>query len=463
MQQVALMGRIYSMAETVDVWLGEAKEGEDVDLAMKFIPRLLEAYEDPSELSDQSKEPNVVQKLGVLVIRSGRWNAVERVIARQYFRRMWIVQEVSLGTTVNVYCGPYSIDWHSLALAARCIGTTRDGSNLEALAVIKLIQSLRRDIRLGRDRPLAQILSQVFSLLCSNPLDKIYGVLGLVQEPHSKDVKPDYGLSVQNLFIKIAETCILRDQTLAVLSDVRGSKQISNIPSWVPDWTSNPSIQQTIGRRGRLSECRAVDLGASIYISDDSRLLSTHGCCIDTISSIGSIMPGEHNDDTYLEWQSSVRSHSPFSGETYPRAFWRTVTAHDPASMMYTEEDLEGFYAASENLKVRNRIVSANLNEPWEPIAEMSVINSRSLVFEELMKVSIGRRLFITSEGGIGLGPPDMRERDEICLLHGGFTSFILRGVGYKRHHLVGEAYILQATSIHADCPLDKLVQYQIV
>ena len=463
MQQVALMGQIYSMAETVDVWLGEANEGENVDLAMKFIPRLLEAYEDPSELSDQSKEPNVIQKLSILVIRSPEWNAVENLFARPYFRRMWIVQEVSLGTIVNVYCGPYSTDWHSLALAARCTGSIEVEPNPEAHAVINMIQNFRRDRRLGHNQPLPQLLSQVFFLLCSNPLDKIYGILGLVREDQSKDIKADYELSVQNLFIKTATTCILRDQTLAVLSDVRGPKHISHIPSWVPDWTSTPCVQQSIGRRGRLSEYRTVDLETVIYISDDLQRLSTHGCCIGEVSIIGPIMPDINNDDIYLEWQSIVRSCSPSSGETYPRTFWRTIIAHDPVYIMYTDEDLESFYAATENLKIRNRIVSAKSGEPWEPIAEMSVVNSRSMIFDEFWRVSVGRRLFTTSGGGIGLGPPDMREGDEICVLHGGLTPLILREAGCKRHHLVGEAYVLGATSISANYRMDELVQYQIV
>lgn len=52
------------------------------------------------------------------------------------------------------------------------------------------------------------------------------------------------------------------------------------------------------------------------------------------------------------------------------------------------------------------------------------------------------RRLFVTPSDYLGFGPHSLAEDDEVWLLVGGKTPFVLRRADEGRYRLVGEAYI---------------------
>ena len=65
--------------------------------------------------------------------------------------------------------------------------------------------------------------------------DKIYGLLALTSD--GADIKPDYHISVPELFIKIARMLIAQEQSIDILSYSCFIEQNGehNIPSWCPD------------------------------------------------------------------------------------------------------------------------------------------------------------------------------------------------------------------------------------
>jgi hypothetical protein len=54
-----------------------------------------------------------------------------------------------------------------------------------------------------------------------------------------------------------------------------------------------------------------------------------------------------------------------------------------------------------------------------------------------------GRCLFVTEKGGIGLGPMAMNPGDQISMLFGGRTMFVLRPLsGLNEHFFIGSCYL---------------------
>lgn len=90
--QVAQMGKIYSQAKTVRVWLGL-----------------------PDELSPKAFDflgnPDTVQKTKAGVIELSNWEAVARLCEREYWDRLWIIQEVVLAAQIDVHCGERMLPW----------------------------------------------------------------------------------------------------------------------------------------------------------------------------------------------------------------------------------------------------------------------------------------------------------------------------------------------------------------
>ncbi|KAK7911048.1 hypothetical protein PG985_013529 [Apiospora marii] len=96
-------------------------------------------------------------------------------------------------------------------------------------------------------RDLVSVLLATSAARCTDPRDKIFAVLGLVDEEYPRldktlQIEVDYAEDVGQVYRNLAEKCIAaRDlRILSCVSQRHGTlldKEI-NIPSWVPDWTA---------------------------------------------------------------------------------------------------------------------------------------------------------------------------------------------------------------------------------
>ncbi len=99
-KQVALMGRIYSKARNVIIWLGE--EEPDDELAFKFVPIFL-SYLPPLSAGHGVTRRGLVARQAMPIVGSPGWIALSRIFSRPYFRRSWIIQEVALARHAVVH------------------------------------------------------------------------------------------------------------------------------------------------------------------------------------------------------------------------------------------------------------------------------------------------------------------------------------------------------------------------
>jgi hypothetical protein len=101
------MDRIYHGADMVYVWLGASNE--ENDLAMKFIHRL---------------HKQLFWELGPFVKNIGyapSWKALRALIARPWFSRRWILQEILLARNATVICGDKMVSWDALKTAVQIL------------------------------------------------------------------------------------------------------------------------------------------------------------------------------------------------------------------------------------------------------------------------------------------------------------------------------------------------------
>lgn len=78
--------------------------------------------------------------------------------------------------------------------------------------------------------------------------------------------------------------------------------------------------------------------------------------------------------------------------------------------------------------------------------------NYATMVNHAIKTATAGRVLFVTEKGYIGLGPPSTALGDEVCILVGGSTPFVLRNMGERYvspkvgdvtcHSLIGDCYV---------------------
>jgi hypothetical protein len=448
-QQVSLMGDIYRKSAVVIIWIGE--EEEDTPLATAAIGLLMQCFtnSDGMEMSE-NENPRVIQHVGLLFVRSKSWIALRNMFERPYFRRMWIVQEAVLGKRCLVYCGSHVVAWDDMTKAALCLELDED-RQVEAHRVVQMIRRLRERTAHVPGRRLLDLLSQTYNLQCSNPRDKVYGLLGLASDIDVEELSPDYSLTCQEVYISMTKYCIRKYQSLAVLSCVRNPKTLSGLPSWVPDWNVVSAVGQCLQFRASEKYCAAGTTTRQYRFSPNGLVLYAWGRKMDTVKSLGAIMPGTKDsnlrDPVRQEWETLARTVSPYhTGELYPTILWRTIIADGQTRGSDSDEIRKRLFTASRYLTLRNRKMEdpKKFEDPGEPPEEMSIVNSRQIEFLALYDAaSCGRRISITERRYLGLVPAETQIGDYLCIFSGMQVPFVLRQEPRSdQYSLIGECYI---------------------
>ncbi|CAG9984116.1 unnamed protein product [Clonostachys byssicola] len=182
-QQVAIMGDIYGGADHVYIWFGRDTAGGGLYNMLSDLQILVHDHETNSALS-----------------------GLALFFENEYWRRVWIVQELILARDVLVIYGFYVIPWKILEDAFRLLEAKTEFSRSShplltspAAKIIKL--RMRRDA--GAD--LLSYWAMFEDSRCSDPRDKAFGFLGLNGKLAShrntlQELKADYMVSLVELF-----------------------------------------------------------------------------------------------------------------------------------------------------------------------------------------------------------------------------------------------------------------------
>ncbi|KAE9363189.1 hypothetical protein N431DRAFT_564779 [Stipitochalara longipes BDJ] len=123
--QLRLMCEIYMRAEHTIVWLGE-----DSDSAQQCLDVLSKEYEGSSALVYLRENPMNMQGGRVFSSRlyntpalqfldptSGLFHALDSLLLRPWFSRLWILQELTVSRKVSILCGSSLLPWDCLSSA----------------------------------------------------------------------------------------------------------------------------------------------------------------------------------------------------------------------------------------------------------------------------------------------------------------------------------------------------------
>jgi len=85
---------------------------------------------------------------------------------------------------------------------------------------------------------LVQLMRDTKYCDATDPRDKVYGLLGLINDRMRGGLDPDYGISVSHTLIGITAYLLIRQKQVKILLDCCISEDRGLRPSWVPDWQS---------------------------------------------------------------------------------------------------------------------------------------------------------------------------------------------------------------------------------
>ncbi|KAI5865815.1 heterokaryon incompatibility protein-domain-containing protein [Durotheca rogersii] len=260
-QQVSLMHEIYTKASTVIAWLGEEDEYTVPALRLLYgLSNLLDWWSDDAKSAMRHLSHNRKFK--------SFWVALGHFFSRSWWTRMWIVQEIVLARDVILVCGHWCASWTRLNKATLVLMDSSTDELSEATAVtgeyrhfyaalrgiglLECLKIFKASIRSGynlngtpsRERPLSALLFVGRRYEATDPLDKVYGILGLLR---GFGINPQLevrycDMTVCDLYMLAAELIYKEEGNLDFLGLVEVNRSIDQIrrfslPSWAPDFT----------------------------------------------------------------------------------------------------------------------------------------------------------------------------------------------------------------------------------
>ena len=509
--QVAMMARIYSKAEQVLVWLGPADQGSDE--AMDFYAQvgcaitsagldnyctrdlmpLLDAAVHTKDPHDQLwQHTSSVQTLARRLLLP-RLQAVADWDRRDWFGRVWVVQEFCVGADPLFVCGRQQIPadyvkttrlFLGLGLTHEFLRAVRDVGGDAGIALVRAISNddplpaffgaRSRKQRYDRGEihgsTLFELLRKIFvgrHARASLPVDRVFSLVGLAADADDLGVCIDYNRTAVHVLTDVAEQLIRRG-TLAVLSYVQFPRDVSDLPSWVPDWRPNlrPSFYPypLAGLEHEHYFAPSGNLPSVFLPGLNEAVLGLGGYAVDVVEDLGSIWTDDNSGAVDpLRHQShlaqirflcrlSALKNNPIykSRKRRDEAEWRIPIAdiweaNEPGASALQRATSRAMTAFAEFRNDLAWLESGGLTGSVVAPATGDSPSEASMYRLSMAKMS-GMRPFITNFGYVGVGPPAMCPGDVVVVFFGARVCSVLRprrtSASLAKQYLhVGEAY----------------------
>ncbi|KAF4439784.1 Heterokaryon incompatibility 6 OR allele [Fusarium acutatum] len=497
-QQVALMGKVFSGAWQVIVWLGEEEDrcmcGNTVlktslSSASKAFARVCSVVNDwLAQAGQETLEATYseISKDGKSTVHHANTNdgkgsrsAMMLLFRRRWFSRIWVLQEAVLARHVIVQLGSFQIRWEWLGLSAAIVvhkselspsSFIRDMTPTGAMnsyLMYRLSVSQKCFPRL--EFSFAQLLQVSRHFKSKEPKDKIYGLLGIeTTDSVGKQVIPDYRETTtsEKVFEDIARLMLKTASPLTFLSGAGTFGDFDRSgPSWVPSWHERRPWTILPTKQNPGFQCAS---GAPMELHPDNKAaeLVLKGVIIDRISSMQ-----EHRDywgvfDENDKSRDNLLNQPRWSKKAWRKCAMTLSCGGDGRAYPIDDEtahlaDLAALVlSGSAHWIIRDLISLRDVMEPrGDEITQAEYLNeivkggnSRRYI-SAVEPVRDSYRLFKTASKDFGVGPVDMKIGDKVCVLFGGEVPFILRPKG-DGYFVVGECYVYDL--MHGEV-LDKL------
>lgn len=353
--QVSLMGFIYTRAERVLVWLG---------------------------VSERPVRNNYLD--------DSQWKAIS---TSPYWWRLWIVQELFLAREVRFHLGRYAFGWDRV----------NSSQNPSWKDFYEPREALRRLLR-GRytDKQRLEILLELFKgAKCSDERDKIYGLLGMVNDGSDDAVQVDYRSKSADLYAQVIK-----------FHESVSAPQGSKLPDDVYRSVRSVKLSQLLQRVLTVDE----EIKSGKASLPDTTVAAR--CTISgTVSEVGP-SPSQVTASVRADkaWRQAMTR--ACAGEEWQRVALHR--AYDKFSQTMSEQ--------------QHKVVS---------IESGSTGNSQNSA-PSTVSLEVEPRLFVGSKGLLGVAPTNIQAGDLVCTFFGCDVALILRKGTNEAVSIIGRAQMHQ-------------------
>ncbi|KAM7214528.1 Heterokaryon incompatibility protein (HET) domain containing protein [Rhypophila decipiens] len=352
--QIQLMKQIYEASACTIVWLGDDADGsEAVQAAISESKMTDETRAGDSELVQVGKlmlvDPTIPTDSSHPALLSTQ-ASFSALLNREYWFRVWCLQEVSVsneavvacgrdghkidvdafGKTVHYYIKLMGVVINQAASKGDLVAQVRTGSPYwpsdfaipingatRMLDQRKKYRGVQRqqdhdggtDVRPNSSHPTllhylidayASVVEDV-SLQSTDPRDMIYGLMNLACDVEELDIVPDYQKPCEQVFTETWAAIMRKHGANMLVWAVPESFQLSCdpqgmlVPSWVPDWRQ-PRQFHVLLQSGLFQACGEKHQETQWVSTDDPRIIALRGVQVDIIQEVGSPLSGPKSD-----------------------------------------------------------------------------------------------------------------------------------------------------------------------
>ncbi|KAH7310530.1 heterokaryon incompatibility protein-domain-containing protein [Stachybotrys elegans] len=432
--QVSRIGDIFKKAERVIVWVGPSTDDSQVAIqTLDYIGKQVVSTTDrrlapAPDASEKTWYESSVQ----LPFDDKTWAAINSLLRRPWFERLWVVQEAHLARRGLFLCGEDELDWMTFRYAILALWYNKAAS-WTLPPVMRLIGNLVE--LLPEKHPISDIFYQVYNRSCTDPRDRVYGLHGLFPPSFKKLIPPDYTLSVGNVYRDVTIAHINYSKRLEFLRRCLVEKpEEKTDPSWVPDLSSNLKITRRMDWQFAAGHSRCE------VSFDMPNQLNATGICCATITDVHPPLPPGVG---VVECISSVRgwasndldSGTYVTGGSIREAHARTLTGN-ALNDRFPARD----YAGSFDEWLKQNSPTALFGERAStPLSS----DSNPTPMEKLaLSLLPGRAWFMTEEGYFGLAPRIARAGDMVVVFLGCESPILVRPRPNKTFQVLGECFV---------------------
>ncbi|KAF7922873.1 uncharacterized protein EAE97_011037 [Botrytis byssoidea] len=497
--QVKYMSTIYSKSSLVLAWLGEPKTNKC--LTSSFTDEWMNKLVPEGDVIDEDRDNDLVFDTFEMMLQDleAHWESdiddvasfsiqnlrtgagIIRLFENPWWNRMWTVQEALLGKDTLLISGRRSILQNDLlAIFTSQLAHSKDGCNSRKSGFITTSFMKMRFLREYRHGNASSSLEELLNIFgercCSDPRDKIYGLLGILETKEVNSIHPDYGIDVTLLYGNTVVNIINEAGNLDILSQLWPRKWhhtgilAGKGPSWIRDWTvERPPhvLVNTVSERHRLFPKFSASGKSSAIVKERRKSeITLRGIFLNSLEVLGRANDVEVDNDeemaeTYREWRQLAQSEIQFD-QPYPSSS-PTTTYSDASSqtlcmsiaLELSKSNNSGEYQYT---RVSNDLQAHNNYQSWweseiegtprlggKQLLNAENGNSNIIRFHTLVYFATHmRRFFIAKEPRwIGLIPMDAQIDDQLFLLEGGKVPYVLRRMeGKKEYKIIGDCYV---------------------
>jgi Heterokaryon incompatibility protein (HET) len=451
------MWNIYTTATKVIVWLGPSQDGSDE--VFDAIPQLCLDF---SKVPEGAGNLRNLHTFGLPPREDPTWLALEHLYCRPWFQRLWIVQEAILAQELCVMCGTKQLQWgqlcaiseatrrYALTLLWTPVATKQCRNTLDLIGNMNRVREVR-----GAKVPAALILHISRVQATKDPIDRVYGVLGLLEPEIRQSIHVDYSTESRaqywRAYVQLFRSLLIEEgpKMLIILDS---SSKNPELPSWCPDLNGGGGTQ-SIPYVGYSAGGRPSQRGLTvepITACPESDEVQIPGINADTVIDTAELTDLSH----WSEMPAEIPKHFSHmaSADTRGREllerlrprfdvpisqYARTLVANQDRKKRceyppgQVEEDYEAMFREIRSYSASGR----------RPVGQSS--ERKSPYLNSISSVCDGRSFFATEKGRIGVGPRAIRPGDHVCVFFSGYCPWILRReLGASTYRILGDSYV---------------------